>query len=375
VSVATESLEPAIRWLDSNANIVGIVNDLKLGTAFGAHQCRSTADIVNIHRKFPEAIFVNSTVQGNAQTHFNIAAAQSEIPTLSLLHFHRLLRLLDEITIPIRPLGLLETSDVLSFFDATLELEQAYARIEAQLHDHYSKITLYGLLLYRLTGDAVWHRHVSVGKLLHPYDFDSYIFNKRFFNLSDSEVYVDAGAYRGETVELFARSVANKFVKIHAFEPDKENFAHLEKFVADRFGATRLNVECHQAGIWETSGRLKFCSADSGSGPAMSSHFELSEDSEVRDGNVEVVSLDDCLADEVPTFIKLEIEGSELAALRGARRTIVRCRPKVALSAYHKARDLVTLFDNMLELDAGYKIGLAHHRDSIAGSVYYCVPV
>ena len=374
ISVATETLEPSISWLDQNANVVGVINDFKLGETFGAHRCVSTSQMADIFRELPTAVFVNSTVEGDAQKHFNIAAAQNEIPTLSLLHFHRLLRLIDGITIPIRPLGLLESSDVLSYFDATAELAADYTRVEEHLCDYFSKVTLYGLLMYRLTGDSAWHRRVSVGRAGHPYGPDAYIFNQRYFDLSESEVYVDGGAYRGDTVDVFARSVGDRFTKIHAFEPDERNFSYLEQFVADRFGAVHPNVQCHQAGIWEKSGRLNFCSLDSGAGPALSSHFEPSENSESRDG-VAVVSLDDCLAEEDPTLIKLEIEGSELAALKGARRTIARCRPKIALSAYHRARDLVTLLDHMLELDAGYAFGLAHHKDSISATVYYCVPV
>jgi len=373
ISVATETLEPSISWLDRNANVVGIINDFRLNETFGAHRCLATSQMADLHRENPTAIFINSTVEGDAQNHFNIAAAQSAIPTLSLLHFHRLLRLIDGITIPIRPLGLLEVCDVLSYFDSSIELAADSARVEKHLRDHYSKITLYGLLMYRLTSDSVWHRRVSVGRFMQPFGLDSYIFNQRYFDLSETEFFVDGGAYRGDTLNVFARSVSDAFEKIHAFEPDERNFTYLQQFVADRFGATQTNVKCHQAGIWEKSGRVRFCSLDSGASPATSSHFQYDEDSESIEG-VAVVSLDDCLDGEAPSLIKLEIEGSELAALKGARQTIVRHRPKIAVAAYHRPRDLTTLLDCMLELDAGYEFGLAHHRDSISTTVYYCVP-
>ena len=374
ISVATETLEPSIAWLDKNANVAGIINDFRVEERFGAHCCVATSQLGELRKKLPTAIFVNSTVESDAQRHFNIAAAQHEIPTLSLLHFHRLLRLTDGITIPIRPFGLLESSDVLSYFDASVDLASEYARVEEHLCDHFSKVTLYGLLMYRLTSDAEWHRRVSVGRVLKPFGLDSYIFNQRYFDLSDSETYVDGGAYRGDTLDVFAQSVGNAFAKVHAFEPDERNFTYLQKFVDNRFGAAHPNVKCYQAGLWEKSGRLKFCSLDSGSGVGASSHFESYEDGESHEG-VPVVSLDDCLAEEAPpTLIKLEIEGSELGAIKGARQTIVHHRPKIALSAYHGARDLVTLLNFMLELDAGYTFGLAHHKDSISTTVYYCVP-
>ena len=56
----------------------------------------------------------------------------------------------------------------------------------------------------------------------------------------------------------------------------------------------------------------------------------------------------DAATDREVTFIKLEIEGSELQALNGARESIARNRPKMAISIYHKPEDLETLLEFVL---------------------------
>lgn len=376
ICIANENLEWALEYLDCHANIVGIVNDFKVGAIYGRHRCISTADMIELHRQNPETILVNSTVLQATQRYFNRVASQNDIPTLSLLQLYRLLRLIDAIRVPIRPNGLLEASDLLAFFDAAIDLEAEHSRIETGLGGAHSKATLYGLLLQRLTGNTGWHLDVSVGKYMKPFEPDSYVFNSRFFELSDNEVYVDAGAYRGDTIELFVDSVQNRFKKIHAFEPDPANFAYLEAFILDRFGLGQERVQCHKAGTWEKSGTLRMRSSDGDGYAHIASHFELADAApdSANATEVAVVALDEHLAGEHVTFIKLEVEGSEFAALRGARRLIVDNRPKLAISAYHRARDLVDLFDAVESLDAGYRIELAHHRECVPGSVYYCVP-
>jgi FkbM family methyltransferase len=379
ICVANENLEKALGFLDKHANVVGIVNDFKLGTPYGHHRCISTDEMVELHRNNPEIILVNSTVLKSTQRYFDRVASQNDIPTLTLLQFYRTLRVIDGIQVPIQPNGLLEAHDPLAYFDAAVDLEVEHSRIEAGLASAHSKATLFGLLLKRLTGDTSWHLNVRVGDVLQPFGPDSYVFNSRFFEFNDNEVYVDAGAYRGETVALFANAVHDQFKKIHAFEPDPVNYAYLEASLFERFGMAQQRVQCHRAGTWEKSGRLKMRFSDGDGIAHVASHFELvdtpADAAEAANlAEVDVVALDERLAGENVTFIKLEVEGAEVASLNGARRLILDNRPKLALSAYHRARDLVDVFEAVESLDAGYRIDLAHHHESVPSTVFYCVP-
>ena len=62
-------------------------------------------------------------------------------------------------------------------------------------------------------------------------------------------------------------------------------------------------------------------------------------------GNVQISvdTIDNIVGDEFISFIKMDVEGAELNALKGAIKTLERCKPILALSAYHKKEDLITL--------------------------------
>ncbi len=83
------------------------------------------------------------------------------------------------------------------------------------------------------------------------------------------------------------------------------------------------------------------------------------------------------VADEMPTitideiaarnkiprvdFIKMDIEGSELDALRGAESTIRRWRPKLAVSLYHRPEDFFSIPSWIDSLGIGYRLFLDHY--------------
>jgi hypothetical protein len=80
------------------------------------------------------------------------------------------------------------------------------------------------------------------------------------------------------------------------------------------------------------------------------------------DGEIEVsVETLDSLPIETPTFIKMDIEGSEKAALEGARKLIARDKPKMAICVYHKPNDLWELPLYIKELAPEYKIFMRHY--------------
>ena len=94
------------------------------------------------------------------------------------------------------------------------------------------------------------------------------------------------------------------------------------------------------------------------------------------DGNVvvECVPIDDLETEEPPTFIKMDIEGAELDALEGARRSIQTHRPILSICVYHKQNDLwrIPLFIHTLVED--YRLFLRPHEVDGKELVCYAVP-
>ncbi|MDE6662371.1 MAG: FkbM family methyltransferase [Lachnospiraceae bacterium] len=174
----------------------------------------------------------------------------------------------------------------------------------------------------------------------------------------DGEVFVDCGCFDFESSERLMDICDVK--KIYAFEPDAQN---LEKVKAN---VERLKckdkVEIFNFGLWDESTSLYFNS----SGDMMS---KVCNDGNEED-KIEVVALDSVIKEKV-TFIKMDIEGSEMKALQGGRNLIQKYKPKLAISIYHKWEDLVDIPAYIHELVPEYKLSIRHYFYSPAETVLY----
>lgn len=160
-----------------------------------------------------------------------------------------------------------------------------------------------------------------------------------------NEVFVDLGAYNGDTVKEFL-TFAKGYKSIHAFEPDKKNFAKLIKS-CEGLG----NVHLHNKGAHSRAGTL-FFEGRAGRNSALSSEGTTP---------VEVDSVDNLCFDFAPTIIKFDVEGAEKEALFGCRRTIEAHKPKLMVSAYHKSEDIFELPLLIKRLNPEYKLYFRHH--------------
>lgn len=123
------------------------------------------------------------------------------------------------------------------------------------------------------------------------------------------------------------------------------------------------NIMMHNAGLWSEDTTLYFEEM----GNAASRITE-----EKTGTSIKTVALDHCVSDPV-TFIKMDIEGAELEALRGSREIIKRYRPRLAISAYHKKEDLVDLPLYLKELVPEYKLYIRHYSNAAIETVLYAV--
>jgi FkbM family methyltransferase len=176
--------------------------------------------------------------------------------------------------------------------------------------------------------------------------------------LGQSEVFVDCGAYDGDTIDEFRRASNDHFASIIAFEPDPGNFEVLRSAVN---GHSRIAV--HPFAVGNKRETLRFAVGGTGARVSTAGAVE-----------VEAISLDEALDGIAPTYIKLDIEGSEPDALEGARRTLTTHRPKMAVCAYHAPDHLWSIPMRLNEMLSNSRITLRAHCADGFDCVCYCIP-
>lgn len=194
-----------------------------------------------------------------------------------------------------------------------------------------------------------------------------------YFNTLTKEIpdgaYIDCGTFDGDSVEQFFKFIGGNQTnprKVFAFEPDCDNF----NILARRFKGN-LNVHCVNKGVWDRWETLQFKSGDT-----MGS--KISDSGTVNNITVEVTDIDSVVSSAKAAFIKMDVEGSELKALKGAEKTIRRDHPILAISAYHKPEDLFTLPQYIKTFDDEtykYDLYLLHHGVCAYELVLYAIPV
>ena len=175
-------------------------------------------------------------------------------------------------------------------------------------------------------------------------------------------IFVDCGAWRGDTIEKFINWSQCNYKKVYGIEADTKNFYALNNFMVTR---GYKNIKVFNVGVWDKKGILYF--NDKGS----------TSSSIGNEGNVElrVDALDNLISDGKVDFIKMDIEGAELPALRGAKKLIESNKPYLAICVYHKAKDLITLPQYIKNLNKNYKLYLRQHmKFASIELVLYAIP-
>lgn len=181
-----------------------------------------------------------------------------------------------------------------------------------------------------------------------------------FPKLSDRERLVDGGAHFGATIKDFVETVKGRFDHIWAFEPDPSNVVVLRRNI-DAEVSKKMTL--YATGLYNTSKTTGF---RDGLG------YASKLDEEGR-RTVKTVSLDS-MPDISPTIIKLHIEGDELKALHGARRTIMKHRPVIIVTADHNTDGLYRIPVFLMELD-DYRLFFNLHDYCGNSAIYYAYPI
>ncbi len=171
------------------------------------------------------------------------------------------------------------------------------------------------------------------------------------------EVYVDAGAFDGSDVQAFSRWTNGNYKKIFAFEPVSSMCDVIRQNVREK---NIPNVEICNYAVWNRKETLKFSESGAGSSVTEAGEYEVSG-----------TDIDSVVKDEKVTFIKMDVEGSELKALEGAKQTILNNRPRLAICIYHKPEDIIEIPFYILSLVPEYKFYIRHYASNMWETVLY----
>lgn len=181
--------------------------------------------------------------------------------------------------------------------------------------------------------------------------------NGKTIKVEKDDVIIDGGSWTGDTALQFALEAGEKS-KVFAFEFIPNNVMILEKSLALN---SELNkrIEIIQQPLWiDSSAKMYF--KDNGSGSYIS--MEPMED---PDGVINTISIDDFVKqknlDHVD-YIKLNIGGVEPLVLEGAKETIKKFKPKLAVTVFHKAENFDAIPRVIHSIMPEYKFYFTHGR-------------
>jgi FkbM family methyltransferase len=178
-------------------------------------------------------------------------------------------------------------------------------------------------------------------------------------------LFIDCGAYDGDTLGEFLAFQDGQFGAVIAFEPDERNYQKLTAYVQSLPSEIASRIKLQRAAVSDRSGFAAF--NDTGD---MSATLAAQGSGK----KVSVFALDDVVA-QCPshTYIKLDVEGYELQALHGAGLLLAKTRPTLAVSVYHHPRDLWEIPLYLHKLGLGYRLALRTEGDDGMDIVCYAL--
>lgn len=246
------------------------------------------------------------------------------------------------------------------FMDGHMQqLEDVYR----QLADEKSRQCMKAYFNQRISGRMEYLEHLQ--------DKNKY-YDSSIISLQNITCMIDCGAYDGDSYRCFCADYKQETGKEYEgmavlLEPDPENYAALKNKCAGHENVKQMNI-----GAWSHKSTLKF-KGDNSIGSRIAENGSIS---------VEVDSIDHIISElagegkisSQGIYINMDIEGSELNALKGAEATIKTYHPVLAVCIYHKRDDFLTLPQYIRSLYAGYRLYLRAYERYSHDVVLYAVP-
>lgn len=241
---------------------------------------------------------------------------------------------------------------------------EGIAKVEKMLVDEESRKIFNNLLNFRRELDMQYYVSPSEEVQYFPEEIN-------LFTNIDKIKMVDCGAFIGDTIKnLMQYTIKRGFqvASIVSFEADTKNIEKLENEVKkEKETHPETNFIVYPAGVWSENTILNF----SNDGNSASAVCDRSDTGCIQ---VPVFSLDSALQGLQPNYIKMDIEGAEQKAIRGAKKIIQEYSPVLAICLYRNPKDLWEIPLLIHEMNPNYDMYIRVYGHLGLETVLYCVP-
>lgn len=245
----------------------------------------------------------------------------------------------------------------LRYWESAYEIDNLAERernLFVALDDDLSKNTMLRIVAFRKTGNLNYMQGFT-NRLSEMYFED-------FLSLDQRSIFYDVGALDGQnSIDFISRFP--DYASVVVFEPLRDNVSKVKAALKKN-----ARVVLIEAAVSNESGESTFYSG-SGNGSSASLTASIGGQGET----VRITTIDEVVNETglKPDFIKMDIEGAEIMALKGGAQTIKHHKPKLAVSVYHHPHHLLEAYEILSGLRPDYRFRIRHYTEGFAETVLY----
>lgn len=232
------------------------------------------------------------------------------------------------------------------------ELLEVYDLLETDASREYFA----SIILARMKGTQI----SKTSKNMHYFDMDG------FGTVRSEEIFVDCGAYEGDTIEQYLEVKKAVFKEIYAFEPDHKNWnAMAEKIelLKQKWSLSEHQIHLVRGGVGKQDGEMFLIENKNGEA------VKVWEDGTGE--TIHIYAIDSYLKNVNVGFLKADIEGCEMDMIMGAKNCIRKNKPRLAICIYHKSTDMYSIPLLLHSINKDYKLDIVHYGDIYVDTVLY----
>lgn len=246
-----------------------------------------------------------------------------------------------------------------NYFSFIRNHEEELNEFISELEDERSKETIRARLSFLVTRKRDYVSNVRS---------DIQYFDDSIINYQNIKAFIDVGTYTGDSILEFEKHNDMSHCVVYGFEMDEElykcakkNLKHLgDKVILVKKAVSDTN------GIEHLTGKLGMMQS------IVSGTFSEQKKTEVV---FETCKLDSILDKNISNaFIKMDIEGAELSAIKGAEKFIKNNQPILAICIYHKEEDIIEIPKTIKKYYSNYGFYVRHYSDNQTETVLYAIP-